>query len=155
MKVRPAGANDLGAVVELEEECFGDDAWPASLIEPGLNDEVPTVTYFVAVEDQQIVGYAVLSLVVDVAELQRIGVNGTHRRHKVGSSLLAAVLEEASTAERLLLEVREDNTTAIDFYQAHGFIEIDRRRGYYRDGVTAVVLGKWCLEDDRGESQGR
>ena len=40
----------------------------------------------------------------------------------------------------MLLEVREDNAGALAFYAAGGFAEIDRRRRYYRDGATAVVL---------------
>ena len=43
-------------------------------------------------------------------------------------------------ADRQLLEVREDNAGALSFYAARGFVEVDRRRRYYRDGATAVVL---------------
>ena len=54
----------------------------------------------------------------------------------------------AEGADRLLLEVRENNAGAIGFYAAHGFVEIDRRPRYYRDGATAVVmrraLGRGC-----------
>ena len=47
-------------------------------------------------------------------------------------------------ADRLLLEVREDNAGALAFYAARGFVEIDRRPRYYRDGATAVVLALGC-----------
>jgi ribosomal-protein-alanine N-acetyltransferase len=44
--------------------------------------------------------------------------------------------------------VREDNAGALAFYAASGFTEVDRRRRYYRDGATAVVLrrglGRGC-----------
>jgi ribosomal-protein-alanine N-acetyltransferase len=43
-------------------------------------------------------------------------------------------------ADRLLLEVREDNAGALSFYAARGFVEVDRRPRYYRDGTTAVVM---------------
>ena len=45
-------------------------------------------------------------------------------------------------ADRLLLEVREDNHVACAFYAARGFTEIDRRPRYYADGTTAVILFK-------------
>ena len=45
-------------------------------------------------------------------------------------------------ADRLLLEVREDNHVACAFYAARGFTEIDRRPRYYADGTTAVILAQ-------------
>ena len=46
----------------------------------------------------------------------------------------------ADGAERVVLEVREDNAGALAFYSARGFTELARRLRYYRDGATAVVL---------------
>ena len=68
----------------------------------------------------------------------------THRRTGLASGLLARVEHEALTrhADRLLLEVREDNHVACAFYAARGFAEIDRRPRYYADGTTAVILVK-------------
>ena len=39
-----------------------------------------------------------------------------------------------------VLEVREDNASALAFYAARGFTEVDRRPRYYRDGTTAVIM---------------
>jgi len=71
-------------------------------------------------------------------------VAATHRRTGVATGLLARVEREALTryADRLLLEVREDNHVACAFYAAQGFTEIDRRPRYYADGTTAVILVK-------------
>ena len=56
--------------------------------------------------------------------------------------MLEAIITRARAglADRLLLEVRENNEAAIAFYTGHGFVEIDRRARYYRDGTTAVVM---------------
>jgi ribosomal-protein-alanine N-acetyltransferase len=88
------------------------------------------------------VGYAAASIVADIAELQRIAVDPGHRRTGLATGLVHAVIRLAreGRAERLLLEVREDNAGALAFYAAAGFGEIARRRRYYRDGATAVVL---------------
>ena len=89
-----------------------------------------------------VVAHAVASVVADVAELQRIAVAGSHRRVGLASALLGEVrrLAHEGGAERLLLEVREDNAGALRFYAAHGFAEVGRRTRYYADGTTAVVL---------------
>jgi ribosomal-protein-alanine N-acetyltransferase len=132
------------AVVRLEEVCLGDDAWSRGLVEQGIAAQLPTVGYLVAELEGSVVGHAVASDAGDDAELQRIAVDPAYRRRRLASDLLAAVEARAAAdgATRLLLEVREDNATAAAFYEAQGFEEVGRRPGYYRDGATAVVLGK-------------
>ncbi|HET8959951.1 ribosomal protein S18-alanine N-acetyltransferase [Nocardioides sp.] len=140
--IRPATADDVDAVARLERENLGDDAWSAALVEEGVSGRLPTVRYVVAQVGDDVVGHAVVSVVADLSELQRIAVAIAHRRTGVATSLLeeAADLARAEGADRLLLEVREDNAGAIAFYRARGFVEIDRRPRYYRDGGTAVVM---------------
>ena len=141
-KVRPAASDDVDAVVRLEQECLGVDAWSEALVREGILGDLPTITYLVAELDGELVGYAVTSSAGDIAELQRIAVDEQHRRRGVAASLLAGVVDAArrTPADRLLLEVREDNRGAISFYAGQGFVEIDRRPRYYADGSTAVVL---------------
>ena len=140
--IRPATADDVDAVARLERENLGDDAWSAALVEEGVSGRLPTVRYVVAQVGDDVVGHAVVSVVADLSELQRIAVATAHRRTGVATSLLeeAAALARAEGSDRLLLEVREDNAGAIAFYRARGFVEIDRRPRYYRDGGTAVVM---------------
>ena len=141
MTVAPATADDVAAVVRLEQVCQGGDAWSEGLVREGVAGDLPTVHHLVA-RAGEVVGYAVASVAGDVVELQRIGVDPGHRRGGVATALLAAVvgLAQAGEAERVLLEVREDNTGALAFYAASGFEEIARRPRYYRDGTAAVVL---------------
>lgn len=142
MQIRSAMAGDLEALVALEDECEGADAWSRALIADGLAGTVPTVNYLVAESDADVIGYAVVSCVDDIAELQRIGVTPGLRRSGVGTQLVdqAVAVARREGAQRLLLEVREDNGAAIAMYAAHGFVEIDRRPRYYRDGATAIVM---------------
>ncbi len=148
MTVRVATPDDLDAVVVLEQDALGPDAWSVGLLEEGLAGRVPTVHYLVAESDGSVVGHAVTSLAGDIAELQRIAVTPAVRRTGVASALLDASVALAEGADRMLLEVRADNAGALAFYAAHGFVEVDRRPKYYKDGSTAVVmrlpLGKGC-----------
>lgn len=141
VEIRKALVSDLDAVVALETECEGVDAWSRALLEQGLAGAVPTVQYLVA-EDDGVIGYAVLSCVDDIAEVQRIGVAESRRRSGIGSQLLDVAFRAARLEgmQRMLLEVREDNGAALSMYASHGFVEIDRRPRYYRDGATAIVM---------------
>jgi ribosomal-protein-alanine N-acetyltransferase len=125
--VRPATAADVPAVARLESDNLGADAWSEALVAEGVSGRLPTVRYLVAEADGEVVGHAAASIVGDIAELQRIAVDPPHRRTSLASALLDAVVE-AARAE------------ALAFYAARGFVEVDRRRRYYRDGATAVVL---------------
>jgi [ribosomal protein S18]-alanine N-acetyltransferase len=140
--IRRARPADALRVAALEEANLGPDAWPFAFVAEGVAGEVPTTQWWVAEREGRLLGHAVVSVVADVAELQRISVVAAARRTGVGGDLLRAVLavSAAEGAARVLLEVREDNEAARAFYAAHGFTELDRRPRYYADGATAVVL---------------
>ncbi|MEO6511199.1 MAG: GNAT family N-acetyltransferase, partial [Nocardioides sp.] len=123
--IRRATPDDVDAVVRLEEVCLGGDAWSRGLVEQGVAAQLPTVSYLVAELDGAVVGHAVASAAGEDAELQRIAVDPAYRRRGLGAALLGAVEAQVAGdgAERLLLEVREDNATAAAFYEAHGFEE--------------------------------
>ena len=143
MTVRSAGPDDVDAIADLEVEAFPDDAWTPEYLQVAVDGKMPTVRILVAVDDVgTIVGHALVSVVYEIAELQRIAVATEQRRGGIGGALLAAsvALARSEGAERLLLEVREDNVSAIRFYDQAGFVEIDRRERYYRDGATGIVL---------------
>jgi ribosomal-protein-alanine N-acetyltransferase len=139
--IRPAAVGDVVAVAELETQTQGHDAWSESLIRDGVTGDLPTISYLVADEDG-VVGYAVASYAGDIAELQRIGVAEQARRQGLATALLDEVVAHAPStgADRMLLEVRADNAGALAFYADRGFVEIDRRPRYYRDGTDAVVM---------------
>jgi ribosomal-protein-alanine N-acetyltransferase len=140
--IRRARPSDALRVAALEEANLGPDAWPFGFVAEGVAGSVPTTQWWVAEREGRLLGHAVVSVVADVAELQRISVVTDARRTGVAGELLGAVVavSVAEGAERMLLEVREDNDGARAFYSAHGFTELDRRPDYYADGATAVVM---------------
>jgi ribosomal-protein-alanine N-acetyltransferase len=140
--VRRATVADVPAIAGLELDNLERDAWSENLVQQGVEGTVPTIHYWVAEVDGVVVGHAVASILADIAELQRISVTDEHRRQAHATALLDAVVREATDqgADRVLLEVREGNHPALAFYARHGFTEIDRRRGYYSDGTTAIIL---------------
>lgn len=140
--IRPAVVADTAEVALLEADNLGADAWSYGLVAEGVSGNLPTVIYLAAEVDGHLAGYAAASIVADIAELQRIAVGHPHRRTGLASALLDAVVtaSRAGGANRLLLEVRDDNVGALCFYADRGFVEIDRRQRYYHDGGTAVVM---------------
>jgi ribosomal-protein-alanine N-acetyltransferase len=140
--LRPGTGEDAADIAALEGSIFGVDAWslPSVLSELSGEDRFTVV----AIVDGAMVGYAITMRADDVVDLLRIAVHPSHQRHGVAHALLAATLDRARSdrAHRMLLEVSADNSAAVAFYAREGFVEIDRRRGYYRDRTDALVLRK-------------
>lgn len=138
--IRLAVGPDLPVLADLEHRAFGADAWS----EPTLRAELaqPGRVLLVAERDGRPAGYIDVGVVSDVADLHRVLVAPTHQRQGIASALLdagsAAALDGG--AQRMLLEVADDNIAALALYRARGFEAIHRRRGYYTGGRDALVL---------------
>jgi ribosomal-protein-alanine N-acetyltransferase len=149
VKIRPATEHDLDAVVVLELEVFGSAAWSPRQVEEefsGLGDTRAIWLAETAGEHGGLtpVGYAAGRFVADVADVQRVAVLRSRRRHGVGQQLLDEVVAEAQRrgCDRLMLEVADDNAAALALYGANGFTEMDRRPQYYANGADALILGR-------------
>jgi ribosomal-protein-alanine acetyltransferase len=140
VRLRPATPEDVPALAALEAELFGADAWSAETVQSEVDG--PGRDAVVAVDGDRLLGYAVIMGAGDLADLQRIAVHPDHQRQGIARALLDEVLAHAAGhgADRMLLEVSTANAAALAFYAAAGFVEIDRRRRYYRDGTDAVVM---------------
>ena len=64
------------------------------------------------------------------------------RRRGIGDRLMAAAEDaaRASSAARVLLEVRVDNAPALRLYEKRGYQLVARKPAYYSDGEDAYVM---------------
>jgi ribosomal-protein-alanine N-acetyltransferase len=142
--IRRATGSDLEAVARLEASVFADVAWSRASVEEEFAAIGDTRRVFVAVDGDEVVGYAVLRAIEDSADLTRVAVDVTRRRAGVGSRLVDAAVDESREMglRRILLEVADGNAAAVALYATHGFEQIDRRPAYYSDGSDAVVMSR-------------
>jgi len=138
--IRPVTRDDADAIVAIEREAFGDEAWSVALVDLELT--APGRVVVGAEQDDALVGYASAAVIADVADLTRIAVRPAAQRSGVARALLDSLIEQSAEggAERMMLEVADTNEPALGFYIAAGFAEIARRRDYYGRGVDAVVM---------------
>jgi ribosomal-protein-alanine N-acetyltransferase len=122
---------DLPQVMAIEETVY---PYPWTL---GIFQDCLRVGYccWVLNLDQQVVGYGVMSIVVDESHILNICVDPKWQGKGLGIKLLRRLLKLARQhgAETTFLEVRIGNKAAIGLYEKLGFIEIGQRRGYYPD----------------------
>lgn len=133
MKVQliPMKKEYLPQIAALEKLCFPADPWSEGLFRDALDN--PAVAILLAKgADGAILGYAVLSVVLDEGNLDNIAVDPDARRQGVADALLGALTgfgREHLAA--LMLEVRASNAPAIALYEKHGFAAVGRRKNYY------------------------
>jgi [ribosomal protein S18]-alanine N-acetyltransferase len=147
---------DLPAVVRLEHDLFGDEAWSEAMLAAEL-DGVPSGRHYLVAEDAgeagaaqdhrergPLAGYAgLLSPGGGQADVLTMAVARDRWGQRIGAMLLDALIAEAARrgCTEVFLEVRVDNDRAQRLYRSRGFTEIGLRRGYYQpSGTDALVM---------------
>ena len=141
-RVVPMTAAHLPQVAALEKVCFPDDPWSGELFRDALEcpDTVPALLV-AEKEDGAVLGYAVLSAVLDEGNLDNLAVAPHCRRQGVADALLSALTDFGRTRLSVLfLEVRASNLPAIALYEKHGFVPVGRRKNYYASPREDALL---------------
>jgi ribosomal-protein-alanine N-acetyltransferase len=122
-------AQDLFHVVAIEQAAY---PFPWTL---GIFQDCLRVGYccWLAELEQTVVGYGVMSVVVDESHILNICIHPQWQGKGLGRKLIQRLLKLARQhgAETAFLEVRESNRVAVAFYEKLGFVQIGRRRDYY------------------------
>lgn len=87
-------------------------------------------------------GMILMRVAADEAEVLTLAVDPAARRRGIGRALLGRAAQTASArgARSLFLEVAATNAAARALYSGSGFVEVGRRRAYYRGGADALIL---------------
>lgn len=139
MKIRLMERRDLDPVAGLEEVSFS-EPWSWRLLEEGLS--CPWDTYWVAEEEEDVIGYAALRILAGEGEIQRIAVHPSYRRQGVGKKLMEEMTSFATNqgVGDITLEVRAGNQAALSLYKSYGFSEEGIRKRYYRNPEEDAVI---------------
>ncbi len=131
---------DVPQVEALEQRLFP-DPWPeGSFLYEVRNPFSHSWVAVVGSKEERVIGYLVLWVYEDVAEVATIAVAPEHQGQGVGTALLHKAIDMARRLGKktLVLEVRVGNTRALTWYQRKGFRPVRHLPGYYRTGP-----GRW------------
>ena len=143
--VRNAVSTDFPTLLKIDKASFP----------PGIAYDFVELSYFmrrkgartlVAEVDGDIVGFLLLEIMSrrPTATLVTIDIRTEHRRKGYGTELLERseqTLREASIS-RYELQVDTGNAGALEFYRKHGFVIVNRLKGYYANGNDAYLMVK-------------
>jgi ribosomal-protein-alanine N-acetyltransferase len=140
-------ATDLDVLLPHEQAMFGSEAWSRESYLDELADT--ELRYYLVAEnaDGVLLGSGGLMTIGETAQILTVGVLPAARRHGLGRVLVRALITEARRrgASEVLLEVREDNLAARKLYEAEGFANLGRRRGYYDRGRVDAVTMRYAI----------
>ena len=97
--------------------------------------------------DNQVVGFGILSTVLDQAELHNIAIDPPVQGLGLGAAMLDHLLDNlADEVASIFLEVRLSNFRAIRLYQERGFVKVGERRDYYKTALGREDALLMCRE---------
>ena len=129
-------------IAELEKLCFS-DPWSEKSIASELENKLSF--WLVATEGETVAGYIGSQTVIDETDMMNVAVHPDYRRQGIAEALVNTLVENLKEmgSRCLTLEVRASNAPAIALYEKLGFLEIGRRKNYYRNPrEDALILRK-------------
>lgn len=138
--IRKMELEDVEEVVAIDDASFS-MPWPPRSYQFELTEN-PASRSWVAVLDGQVVGMLVAWLIVDEIHIATIATHNDFRRQGIGEKLLMHTLKSAKEEDVVtsFLEVRESNVFARGMYDKFGYVEVGRRKHYYKDNNEDAIL---------------
>lgn len=123
---------DLEEIEVIERKAFPEGPYENELLRHIFTDRHSMNE--IALVEGRVAGY-IVALLMDEhnADIENIAVDPDQGRKGIGSVLLESMEKklQAVGIRRIMLEVRDKNTEAIDFYGKHGYKVMDYIRNYY------------------------
>ena len=117
-----------------------DNFWSYNILKQEL--ENGKSKYFVAKQENEIVGFAGILLIIDQVNIMNIVVKKDKRNFGIGSLLLEEIIRYSKihNATSITLEVNEKNIPAIKLYEKYGFKQVGIRKKYYNNEDNAILM---------------
>lgn len=154
--IRKANVNDIDELVEIENGSFELDRFSRRTFRYLLTKANAEI--LVDDDDSVVRGYAIILFTTgtSLGRLYSFAVHPRWRGRGVGKALLAAAEAEALARDcvSLRVEVRKDNSGAVELYRNMGYRKFDEVDDYYEDGMSALRFEKSLAPHLRAEDVG-
>lgn len=133
--IRTININDLNFIDKIGSQ-IKEDFNKKYDIENFINLDYASI--YVYEENNKVVGFIQLESHFEILDLINIAVDEEYKGKNIGSKLIEHAIQN-TTAEKIMLEVRESNKSAIRLYEKNQFKEINRRKKYYGN-EDAIIM---------------
>lgn len=130
---------DAAGVEIVEKASFGMPWSRQSFWEAAVNKDA---YYLLALDENEIVGYAGTWLVADEAHIMNVAIAPMHRTMGLGRKMMVELIRivKGKGITAMTLEVRPSNTVARKLYEKMGFKSVGLRKGYYEDNKEDAMI---------------
>lgn len=125
------------AVLAVMQSVYDQSPWTLEQIVSSMASQ--DEDYYLAYDEQDVVGFLAVQTVLDEMEILQIAVKTHSQGRGIASQLMAAVKDWEGD---IFLEVRESNSAAQALYTRQHFTKIGKRKDYYRHPVEDAVMMK-------------
>lgn len=98
-------------------------------------------------ESNIIRGFIHITISFEVFDIVNIIVQKEYRNKGIGTKLLNYVIDNYSECKRIMLEVRESNIEAIEYYKSNNFKIINVRKNYYGNEDALIMERDVSMKD--------
>lgn len=140
IKIEKMTLSDLENIKDILLTDF-DDFWSYNVFKEELENK--NSHYLVAKQNNEIIGFAGIKVVLEEADIMNIVTKKSYRNCGVGKLLLESLLNFAKTLNisNIFLEVNSKNLPAIKLYKKFNFQTIGIRKNYYKEH-DGIVMSK-------------
>lgn len=136
VEIKKGRIQDAAAILSVMEDVYTHSPWKLEQIQADL--EQASSTYFIALDEGQVLGFVAIQETLYEAEVLQIAV----KRAFQGQGLAQQLLAQLPDQKEIFLEVRVSNQPAQGLYKKMHFEEITRRKNYYHDPIEDAVIMK-------------
>ena len=105
-----------------------------------INNLNRTEKIYVYLYDNKVTGFIHISSNYEIIDILNIVVDSKYEKQGIGTKLINYIIKKKDTiVSKIMLEVREDNLKAINFYQKNHFAIIAKRQNYYKNKDALIM----------------
>ncbi len=142
IEIKRSSDDNLKDIANIEEQCFS-MPWNLSSIENEFSHEFSEI--YVACSNERTIGYLIIYIFGNEAEIVRIAVEKEYRKLGVASALINEAF--LNFIGDIFIEVRVNNIAALALYKKLGFNELNIRKDYYTNPTEDALIMKKHIED--------
>ena len=131
----------IESVVEIEEKHL-EETLGFEMLQSEIHNKYEH--FFVALDDNLVIGYIGAWIIEGTTDMINFVVDRKYQHQGIGQLLMYEIIKQSinENSKEILLEVREKNNQAINFYLKQGFKQIAVRKEYYKNKDNALILRK-------------